>query len=106
MRVAQITAWPSTRNSLGNAGWLTRQDRLTLMQLVPPNAGDSSNIAYLANVCVSEAARRCRVGEALIQHARQLAHLWGDLLSLAAIQHGLLHLRQTLCSCSQLDVID
>lgn len=40
-------------------------------------AGDSTNIAYLANVCVSEAARRCRVGEALIQHARQLAADWG-----------------------------
>lgn len=40
-------------------------------------AGDSTNIAYLANVCVSEAARRCHVGEALIQHARQLAESWG-----------------------------
>ena len=62
------------------------------MKLLPAVAGDSSNIAYLANVCVSEAARRCRVGEALIQHARQLAQSWGDLSKVADTQRALLHL--------------
>lgn len=57
-------------------------------------AGDSSNIAYLANVCVAEAARRCRVGETLIRHARQLARHWGNVSidmfprCMAAVCHG------------------
>lgn len=57
---------------------------LQMMQLLPTVAGDSSNIAYLANVCVSEAARRCRIGEALIQHARQLAQSWGESWTMPA----------------------
>lgn len=39
--------------------------------------GDSTNVAYLANVCVAEAARRCRVGCTLLDHARDVAQQWG-----------------------------
>jgi len=44
--------------------------------------GDSSNSAYLSNVCVAEAARRCSVGGLLLRQARSLAKHWGvdDLL--------------------------
>jgi ribosomal protein S18 acetylase RimI-like enzyme len=63
-----------------------------MVQLLLAVAGDSSNIAYLANVCVSEAARRCRIGEALMQHARQLAQSWGETGNVAGLQLVLLQL--------------
>lgn len=40
--------------------------------------GDSSNAAYLANVCTAVAARRRGVGEALLRAARELALQWGE----------------------------
>lgn len=39
--------------------------------------GNSSNAAYLANVCVAEQARRRGAGSALLEAARQLAREWG-----------------------------
>jgi GNAT superfamily N-acetyltransferase len=39
--------------------------------------GASANAAYLANVCASPAARRRRVGSALLGEARALARAWG-----------------------------
>lgn len=40
--------------------------------------GNSQNAAYLANVCSSAAARRRRVGLALINAARAQAKAWGE----------------------------
>lgn len=69
-----------TKASAGLVGGGQRAARL------PPDAhgvpwrgaGNSQNAAYLANVCSSEAARRRRVGLALINAARALAKQWGE----------------------------
>lgn len=42
-----------------------------------PSAGNSSNAAYLANVCVSPAVRRRAVGRHLLDNARATARTWG-----------------------------
>lgn len=42
--------------------------------------GNSKHAAYMANVCVSGAARRQGVGAALVNKARQLCKTWGEVL--------------------------
>ncbi len=52
----------------------------TLLSWRPPllswHAGDCSNPAYLANVCVTKAAQRQGVGRKLIHNAVDLANQW------------------------------
>ena len=41
-------------------------------------AGDCAAPAYLANVCVAQAAHRQGIGRRLIEHAQTLAMEWGE----------------------------
>ncbi len=43
--------------------------------------GNSKHAAYLANVCVSDEAKRQGVGADMIQSARQISKDWGELPS-------------------------
>lgn len=58
------------------------------------HAGDCSNPAYLANVCVAKAAQRQGVGRELIHCAVDLANKWG---ACCPTPHLMLHKEVPCC---------